>query len=134
MNSYSDVELIKEYTDLLTFNKENNGVNEIVNNQIYRLKEELERRNYKIDNEYGLIADSDGSIEYKTKNNLYSLLEGKTSNDLTSDILFIYREPKFLENDVIPGEVVDFIYGGFSNDNLKNVEEIIKKYEEANYE
>lgn len=79
--------------------------------------------------EYGLTVDSDQSIIYRTAYATYSLLEGVTNNGLNSDILFIYREPIFVGNDVILGEVVNFIYGGFSRENLKEVKNIIEKYE-----
>ena len=58
----------------------------------------------------------------------YSLLEGMTDKEFTSDILFIFREPTIEEIDNgFTGEVVNFLYGGFSN--LNNIEEMIIEYE-----
>jgi len=89
------------------------------------IKEEYEKKT-------GLLKNSDGSLIYKTENNTYSLLEGFTNNNLKSDILFIYKEPTFKENDAIPGEIVNFMYGGFSEENLKEIKNIIEKYEKEN--
>lgn len=82
--------------------------------------------------------DSQGDLYYQGKYH-YSLLEGKTKNGYTSDIIFIFREPIQKENgDVINGEVVDFVYGGFNsfNNNIAYdyIENAIKKYEEAENE
>ncbi len=58
----------------------------------------------------------------------YSLLEGKTSNGYTSDMVFIFREPTQEDYDRnFYGEVVDWIFDGFNQ--LAAIEEIIKDYE-----
>lgn len=74
--------------------------------------------------------DSNGAIYYATQNYVYSLLEGKDNKGYTSDIVFIYREPKFEDVNVEVGEVVDFVYGGFDHFNRDYIENAIKKYEE----
>lgn len=96
------------------------------------INDAIEYELQKYEKKTGLIKNSDGSLIYKTKNNTYSLLEGFTNNNLKSDILFIYKEPTFKENDAIPGEIVNFMYGGFSEENLKDVETIINNYEKEN--
>lgn len=80
----------------------------------------------------GFNYDSQGDIFYQGKY-YYSILEGKTKNNYTSDILFIFREPIFEdEENIISGEVVDFVYGGFNNEIAYDyIENAIKKYEES---
>lgn len=73
--------------------------------------------------------DSNGAIYYATENYVYSLLEGIDDKGYTSDIVFIYREPKWLDLDVDMGEVVSFVYGGFDHLAKDFIEEEIKKYE-----
>lgn len=73
--------------------------------------------------------DINGAIYYATKNYVYSLLEGKDDKGYTSDIVFIYREPKFYDVEVDVGEVVDFVYGGFDHLAKDYIENAIKKYE-----
>ena len=81
----------------------------------------------------GFKYDTNGDIYYQGKY-YYSILEGKTRNNKTSDILFIYREPIFKsDSEVINGEVVDFVYGGFNSSSdiaYDYIENSIKKYEE----
>lgn len=74
--------------------------------------------------------DSQNSLYYEGKNGIeYSLLEGITDSNKTSDIVFIFREPtkEDLKNDYY-GEVVAWVYGGFEE--LEFVEDKIKEYEE----
>lgn len=73
--------------------------------------------------------DSNGALQYETQNNIYSLLEGIDNKGYTSDIVFIYREPKFYDVEVDVGEVVDFVYGGFDHLAKDYIENAIKKYE-----
>lgn len=77
--------------------------------------------------------DSQGCLYYESEKTKleYSLLEGRTNNDYTSDIVFIFREPtpKDIENDYY-GEVVNWCYGGFED--LDFMEKQIKEYEEKN--
>ena len=76
------------------------------------------------------INGKDG-LHYEGKH-YYSLLEGKTSNGYTSDILFIYREAteQELANNYV-GEVVTWLYGATNLNALKGIIEYeIKKYEE----
>lgn len=79
--------------------------------------------------------DSNGALQYETNNYKYSLLEGIDDKGYTSDIVFIYREPKwsFDENnepiDVINGCVVGLTYGGFDTGNRDYIEEQIKEHE-----
>ena len=74
--------------------------------------------------------DSLGSLYYEFGNRRYELLLGKTSNDLSSDILFIFKTPleEEIEKETFYGKVIGFLYGGFSD--LQAIEETIKKYEE----
>lgn len=79
--------------------------------------------------------DSNGALQYETKDNVYSLLEGIDNKGYTSDIVFIYKEPKPILNekgepiDMEQGKVVDFTYGGFDINNYSYIEEKIKEYE-----
>lgn len=74
--------------------------------------------------------DKGGSLYYEGKYAKYSLLEGITDNKLTSDIVFIFREPT--EEQIISenyvGEVIGFVYGAFED--LSAIEDTIKRYEE----
>lgn len=84
-----------------------------------------------------LYYDKDGSLNYKTQYNNYSLLLGKTSNNLNSDVLFIFREPTIKDiNKGFTGEVVGFCYGGsyiLKNKDFKIINEIISEYENKKY-
>lgn len=80
----------------------------------------------------GFNYDSQGDIYYQGKY-YYSLLEGKTRNNYTSDIIFIYKEPIFIDDKkIIQGKVIDFVYGGFDNLAYDYIEEKIKEYEKEN--
>ncbi len=60
----------------------------------------------------------------------YSLLEGYTTNGSYSDIAFIFREPT--EDDIyngFTGEVIGFVYGGYSSNTKDFIEMTIKEYE-----
>ena len=74
--------------------------------------------------------DSQGCLYYESKKTKisYSLLEGITNNNHTSDIVFIFRDatPKETENDYY-GEVINWCYDGFNN--LDFMEKQIKEYE-----
>ena len=72
--------------------------------------------------------DSQGCLYYETDKHIYSLLEGKTNNGLTSDIIFIFKEPTMDElGNNYTGEVIGYVYGGFNE--LTGIEETIKDYE-----
>lgn len=73
-----------------------------------------------------------GEDIYISSNNItYSLLVGKTFNGLTSDIVFIFREPSEEEqNNDFYGCVVDWVYCGWEC--LEIIESIIINYEKAN--
>ena len=79
--------------------------------------------------------NSNGALQYKTKDNVYSLLEGIDNKGYTSDVVFIYKEPKAILNeqgevvDMTVGRVVDFVYGGFDVNNYDFIENAIKEYE-----
>lgn len=80
----------------------------------------------------GFNYDGQGDIFYQGKY-FYSLLEGKTKSGYTSDIIFIYKEPIFKKDgNVINGEVIDFVYGGFDNLAYDYIENKIKEYEKEN--
>lgn len=70
------------------------------------------------------LKDNAGSLYYKSDIRNYYLFEGKTNNNLTSDIIFIVYFTKDIET-----KLVDFIYGGF--DNLQAIEETIKRFEKS---
>lgn len=84
--------------------------------------------------------DSNGALQYETKDNLYSLLEGIDNKGYTSDIVFIYKEPKAILNeqgeviDMTIGDVVDFVYGAFDSKNYGYIEDKIKEYEKKEEE
>ena len=76
-----------------------------------------------------------GNLYYESENNIeYSLLLGVTDKGMSSDTIFIFREPteENIENS-FTGEVVGFVYGGFCDldidDKLEYVEDQIKEYE-----
>lgn len=73
--------------------------------------------------------DSNGALQYKTKDYVYSLLEGIDDKGYTSDIIFIFREPKWNDLEVDMGEIVDFVYGGFDHLDREFIENAINKYE-----
>lgn len=86
--------------------------------------------------------DVNGSIYYEGKNGQhYTLLEGIDNKNLTSDIIFIYKEPIIEINgeeygDVTDSDVIDWFYGGFRTnggklpqDVLNYIEDRIKEYE-----
>lgn len=81
--------------------------------------------------------DSQGNLYYESENKIdYSLLVGMTDKNMTSDVLFVFREPT--EDNIdngFTGEVVDFVYGGFSDidvsDKLQYIEMRIKEYEKT---
>jgi hypothetical protein len=80
------------------------------------------------------IEKYDG-IYYLGSDNLeYELLEGKSSNDYTSDIIFILDR----NGEENPGKIIDFVYGGFRNlakDYIKEkVEEYIENKKESEVE
>lgn len=88
--------------------------------------------------------DINGSIYYEGKNGQhYTLLEGIDNKNLTSDIVFIYKEP-LIEIDGVEyetkGAVIGWSYGGFRSqkgrlpkDELDYIEHEIKKYENEEY-
>lgn len=84
--------------------------------------------------------DSNGALQYKTQNNIYSLLEGIDNKGYTSDVVFIYKEPKPILNemgepiDMEQGDVVDWVYGAFDINNYSYIEEKIKEYEKKEEE
>lgn len=53
----------------------------------------------------------------------YELVEGISSNGYTSDILFMLDR-----NNIEKTIVIDFIYGGFREENKKWIKETIEKY------
>lgn len=73
--------------------------------------------------------DTQGCLYYESTSGIeYSLLEGKTDNGKTSDIVFIFREATEEDHDKgFYGEVVNWKYGGFQD--LKFLEEDIIDYE-----
>lgn len=76
--------------------------------------------------------DTQGCLYYESKSGIeYSLLEGKTDNGKTSDIVFIFREATEEDHDKgFHGEVVNWKYGGFQD--LTYLEEDIIDYEIKN--
>ena len=81
--------------------------------------------------------DANENLYYESENSIrYSLLLGVTDKDMTSDIIFIFREPT--EQNIYDGwtgEVVGFVYGGFCDldigDKLEFIEQKIKDYEKT---
>ena len=79
-----------------------------------------------------MFKERDKEIYYLSDNGIeYSLLLGKTSNDLSSDIIFVFREPteQEIEEQDFCGEVIGFTYGGFWHLEKDFIEKMIKNYE-----
>ena len=54
----------------------------------------------------------------------YELLEGKSSNNYTSDIIFILDR----NGEENPGKIINFVYGGFRHLEKEFIKEEIEKY------
>ena len=85
------------------------------------VEEEKGEKNTNDDGEF-IETNGDGLI-YKTKNAIYHLLEGKCSNGLSSDIVFIMREME----DTVTLDFVNYCYGSFGERN--GIKEYVKEYE-----
>ena len=81
-----------------------------------------------------MFKERNGEIYYLSDKGIeYSLLLGKTNNDLSSDIIFVLREPteQEIEEQDFCGEVIGFTYGGFRHLEKEFIEDMIKKYEKT---
>ena len=74
------------------------------------------------------IERYDGIYYFGSDGNDYELLEGKTSNNYTSDIIFILDR----NGEENPGKIIDFVYGGFDNLQKDYIREKVEKYIEKN--
>lgn len=74
------------------------------------------------------IERYDGIYYFGSDGKDYELLEGKTSNNYTSDIIFILDR----NGEENPGKIIDFVYGGFDNLQKEYIQEKIEKYIEKN--
>ncbi len=73
------------------------------------------------------IERFDGIYYFGSDGKDYELLEGKTSNNYTSDIIFILDRNKGREP-----QVIDFVYGGFKNLQKDFIQATIENYIEKN--
>ena len=66
----------------------------------------------------------DGLCYVGSDNKEYELLEGFSSNNYTSDIIFIMDRNELGH----PGVIIDFVYGGFRNLAKDYIEEKVEEY------
>lgn len=66
----------------------------------------------------------DGLCYVGSDNKEYELLEGKSSNNYTSDIIFIMDRNEIGN----PGVIIDFVYGGFKHLAMDYIKEKVEEY------
>lgn len=72
--------------------------------------------------EVNRLYESASGLMYISKSgNVYSLLEGITSNNLKSDVIFIFDHDN--------NKVVQFLYGGFKYIDKGYIEQVVDEYE-----
>lgn len=69
------------------------------------------------------FEESDDGLFYVGNHGKYELLKGITSNGLNSDIVFLVK--KVMDET----KILDFLYGGFSSDNIEYFERLIEQHE-----
>lgn len=69
------------------------------------------------------FKESDDGLSYAGNHGNYELLKGITSNGLNSDIVFLVKRV------MDETKILDFLYGGFSSDNIEYFERLIEQHE-----
>lgn len=77
------------------------------------------------------FKESNDGLVYVGDHGTYELLKGITSNGLNSDIVFLVKKVMDKNNvDIISNtKILDFLYGGFSSDNIEYFESLIEQHE-----
>ena len=77
------------------------------------------------------FKESDDGLSYVGSHGIYELLKGISSNGLNSDIVFLIKRVMDDNNVEIVSKtkILDFLYGGFSSDNIEYFERLIEKHE-----
>ena len=74
------------------------------------------------------IEKKDGICYIGSDGKEYELLEGKTSNNYRSDIIFIMDMNWKDEETPNPGIIIDFVYGGFEYLEKDYIKEKVEEY------
>lgn len=82
-------------------------------------------------NQQAKFQESNDGLVYVGNNGTYELLKGMTSNGLNSDIVFLLKRTTNDDNVEIVSKtkILDFLYGGFSSDNIEYFERLIEQHE-----
>ena len=73
------------------------------------------------------FKESNDGLVYAGDHGTYELLQGITSNGLNSDIVFLVKT--VMDKNNVETKVLDFLYGGFSSDNIEYFESLIEQHE-----
>lgn len=73
------------------------------------------------------FEESNDGLVYVGDHGTYELLKGITSNGLNSDIVFLVK--RVMDKNNVETKVLDFLYGGFSSDNIEYFESLIEQHE-----
>ena len=124
-NKYIDIDVIGSLGDLQKeLTKQQNNLIEIIEQQrkvIIELQEKEEKRK---EEKEKFINTNDGINYIGSDGLIYELLEGISSNNLTSDIIFIIDR----NGEENPGKIIDFVYGGFENLAKDYIKEKVEEY------
>ena len=73
------------------------------------------------------FEESNDGLVYVGDHGTYELLKGITSNGLNSDIVFLVK--RVMDKNNVETKILDFLYGGFSSDNIEYFESLIEQHE-----